>query len=219
MKNILTVVALLFISISSFSQIKEGHVKFKIDIESNNPEMQMQVAMLQNSKLDLFFNNKTTRSEFAMGTIMTMITVANAETDQLLMLMSGMVGKQAIKTTITEINKKKPEDAINVKLVDETKTILGFKCNKALITDAEGNESFFWYTSEIEVDKKGQSMFSEKIPGFALEYEMSQQGLKMTMAAVEVDKKLDKKQKELFDLVIPTDYKEITLEDLNSMGK
>ena len=105
------------------------------------------------------------------------------------------------------------------KLVDETKTILGFKCNKALITDAEGNESFFWYTSEIEVDKKGQSMFSEKIPGFALEYEMSQQGLKMTMTAVEVDKKLDKKQKELFDLVIPTDYKEITLEDLNSMGK
>ena len=219
MKNILTVVALLFISISSFSQIKEGHVKFKIDIESNNPEMQMQVAMLQNSKLDLFFNNKTTRSEFAMGTIMTMITVANAETDQLLMLMSGMVGKQAIKTTITEINKKKPEDAINVKLVDETKTILGFKCNKALITDAEGNESVFWYTSEIEVDKKGQSMFSEKIPGFALEYEMSQQGLKMTMTAVEVDKKLDKKQKELFDLVIPTDYKEITLEDLNSIGK
>lgn len=219
MKKILTLVSILFIAVSSFSQLKEGHVKFKIDIESNNPEMQMQVAMLQNSKLDLFFNNKTTRSEFAMGTIMTMITVANAESDQLLMLMSGMVGKQGIKTTITEINKKKPEDAINVKLIDENKTILGFKCNKALVTDAEGYESVFWYTSEIEVDKKGQSMFSEKIPGFALEYEMSQQGMTMTMTAVEVDKKLDKKQKELFDLVIPTDYKEITLEDLNSMVK
>jgi GLPGLI family protein len=105
-----------------------------------------------------------------------------------------------------------------VTLENETKVIEGYTCKKAIVTDEEGTESVFWYTEEISVAKKGQNYLNESIPGFPMQSEINNNGLKMIMTVTKVDKKLDKKATELFDMTIPSGYKEMTMEQLKSMG-
>jgi GLPGLI family protein len=130
------------------------------------------------------------------------------------------LGTKAIKSSITDAKKQTeniPE--VNVKLEIETKEILGYNCKKAILTDGEGNESVYWYTNELNVDKNGQNMMNDKIPGVALEYEINQQGIKMLMSAITVEQKLDKKSKELFEMTIPKGYTEVSAEDLQKLGQ
>lgn len=220
MKQIITIIASVVISVASFAQNKEGHIAYKVDVTADKPEMQMQVGMMQGSSLDLFFKEDNTRSEFSMGTMMKMITITNPKDDAMLLLMSGMLGTKAIKSTITEAKKQSEgAEALNVKLENETKKILGFDCKKATLTDSEGNESTFWYTEEFTVNKSGQNMLNEKIPGTPLEYVINQQGIKMTMTATKLDKKIDKKLKDLFEMKVPEGYTEVSPQDLQNMGQ
>lgn len=217
MKNLF----IAFMSIVVFTaqgQITEGHVSYKIDCVSDNPDMQMAVTMLQGSTMEIYFTEGLTRSEMKMGTMMNISTLTNEKSGDFLMLMSGMVGKNAVLTTLDEMNKEKEETPeMEVTLVDETKVIMGYVCKKAIITAEDGSESVFWYTEEIKVASKGQSYLNEKVPGFPLEYEINNAGLKMVLTVTTIEKKI-KKAGDLFDFKIPEGYKKMTLEQLKGMG-
>jgi GLPGLI family protein len=214
------ILSLSFAVVALFSanaQLAEGHVKYKIEMSSDNPDMEMAISMMQGSTLDVFFSGDKTRSDMKMGTMMNISTVNDGK-DNILMLLSGMIGKNAIKSTISEIEAEsgeKPE--YDVELMDETKTIQNYVCKKALLTDPDGNEMTFWYTEDIIVNKKGQNYLNDEVPGFPMEFELSQGGMVMSMTVTELDKKL-KKGEDHFDIEIPEGYKEMTLEQLKTMG-
>jgi GLPGLI family protein len=220
MKKILLSLGFSFVcALFSFAQLTEGHISYKIDMTSDDPDMQMAIGMMQGSTLDVYFKDKATRAEMKMGALMNITTISNETTGDVLMLMSGMIGQNAIQTTTAELEKEntdKPE--FEVQLVDETKTIEGYTCKKAILTDEEGNESVFWYTEEINISKKGQSYLNEDVPGFPMEYDLNNNGMKMTMTVSLLEKKLDKKSVSLFEMKIPEGYKEMTMEELKSMG-
>jgi GLPGLI family protein len=220
MKKIL--LSLIFITgmvITSFAQLKEGHVTYKIDATTDNPEMQMSVGMIQGSTMDMYFKEKVTRTEMKMGVMMTVVTISDATSGNVLMLLNGMIGQKAITTTQSDIEKVDSEKpTFEVTLVDETKTIVEYTCKKAILTDAEGNETVFWYTEEIEVSKKGQSSMNELVPGFPMQYEINKSGMKMVMTVTKLEKKLDVKSTELFDMTIPEGYTTMTAEELKAMG-
>jgi GLPGLI family protein len=218
-KIILSIVFLTSTVLSLVAQITEGHISYKIEMSSDNHEMAMAVGMMQGSTLDVFFKEKMTRSEMKMGTMMTMTTITDEKSGELLMLMGGMMGNNAIKTTtdeMTEIQPEKPK--YDVVLSDETKTIENHVCKKATLTDEEGGETVFWYTEDISVSKKGQSYLNEDVPGFPMQFEINNGGMKMTMTVTTLEEKLDKKSTALFKMNIPEGYKEMTLDDLKKMG-
>jgi hypothetical protein len=194
MKNIF-IALLTLVAFTSSAQLTEGHVAYKIDCVSDNPDMQMAVSMLQGSTMEIYFYEGLTRSEMKMGTMMNIITLTNEKTEDFLMLMSGMIGKNAILTTLDEIN----------------------MCKKAVLTAEDGSESVFWYTPDIKVAAKGQSYLNEKVPGFPLEYEINNAGFKMVLTVTSIEKKI-KKAGDLFDFKIPEGYKKMTLEQLKGMG-
>ena len=217
MKNLI-IAFLTIVVFTAQGQITEGHVSYKIDCVSDNPDMQMAVTMLQGSTMEIYFSEGLTRSEMKMGTMMNISTLTNEKTGDFLMLMSGMVGKNAVLTTLDEINKEKEETPeMEVTLVDETKVIMGYVCKKAIITAEDGSESVFWYTEEIKVASKGQSYLNEKVPGFPLEYEINNSGLKMVLTVTDIEKKI-KKAGDLFDFKIPEGYKKMTIDQLKGMG-
>ena len=217
MKNIF-IALLTFVAFTSSAQLTEGHVAYKIDCVSDNPDMQMAVSMLQGSTMEIYFYEGLTRSEMKMGTMMNIITLTNEKTEDFLMLMSGMIGKNAILTTLDEINKEKGETPeMEITLVEETKEIMGYVCKKAVLTAEDGSESVFWYTPDIKVAAKGQSYLNEKVPGFPLEYEINNAGFKMVLTVTSIEKKI-KKAGDLFDFKIPEGYKKMTLEQLKGMG-
>jgi GLPGLI family protein len=154
-----------------------------------------------------------------MGSMMNIVTVSNENSGEILLLMSGMIGKNAILMTTEEVealSEGKPE--MNVELLDETKTIEGYLCKKAVLSDENGGESIFWYTEEIEISKVGQTYLNKEVPGFPMQYDLNNNGLKMTMTVSKFEKKLDKNIKSLFDMNIPEGYKTLTLEELEKMG-
>jgi GLPGLI family protein len=220
MRKILLSLGFSFVcTLLSFAQLTEGHISYKIDMTSDDPDMQMAIGMMQGSTLEVYFKDKTTRAEMKMGAIMNITTISNETSGDVLMLMSGMIGHNAIKTTTSELEKENTEKPkYDVQLVDETKTIEGYACKKAILTDEEGNESVFWYTEEIDISKKGQSYLNEDVPGFPMQYDLNNNGMKMTMTVSQLEKKLDKKSVSLFEMAIPEGYKEMTMEDLKSMG-
>lgn len=218
-KIILSFVFVSSFIISSFAQLSEGHIAYKIDVSTDNPEMQMGIGMMQGSTMDMYFKDKVTRAEMKMGTMLTVVTISNESSGDVLMLMSGMMGKNAIKTTTTDIDKANEDKPVfEVTLVDETKAIAEYTCKKAIVTDEEGNETVFWYTEEIEVSKKGQSSMNELVPGFPMQYEINKNGMKMMLTATKIDKELDSNSTELFEMTIPEGYQTLTAEQLKAMG-
>lgn len=203
-----------------YAQMTEGHISYKIDATTDNPDMQMAVGMMQGSTMDIYFKDKVTRSEMKMGSMMTVTTITNETSKDVLMLMGGMMGNMAVKSTLDEYEERREEQPkFEVTFTDETKEISGYNCKKALMTTEDGLESVFWYTEEIMASKKGQSYLSEEIPGFPMQFEINNQGMKMTMTVTSVEDKLDKKKSSsLFDMTIPSGYKEMTMEELGTMG-
>jgi len=222
MKKLLFSMTMVVLStLSLTAQVTEGNVKYSIDMSSTNPEMEMQLAMMQGSTFELSFKDDLTRSEMNMGTIMKIVTITNSENEGGLMLMSGMMGNTAVKLNPEDMKDSKEEAfETEVTFTDETKEIQGFKCKKAVVTDEEGTESIIWYSEEISVNKLGQSYLNKDVPGFPLEFELNQGEMKMTMTSTEFNKKLDKKAvKTMFDTTIPEGYTEMSPDDLKGMGQ
>lgn len=218
MKSFFIILSVLVVAFSTKAQLTEGHFSYSIEMKSDNPDMQMAIGMMQESSMDLFVFGPKTRVDMKMGTMMELSTITD-QSEKVIMLMSGMFGKNAIETSVPELEKNKedfPEPTLT--LIDDSKNIKGFSCKKALLTDAEGNESLFWYTEEIEVSKKGQSYLSSKVPGFPLEYSINVNGMTLVLTVKDIVKKLDKQQKKFFDLKIPEGYTEMTLEELQGLG-
>ena len=209
-------------TLSLTAQVTEGSVKYSIDMSSTNPELEMQLAMMQGSTFELFFQEDVTRSEMNMGTIMKIVTITNAKSEDGVMLMSGMMGNTAVKMNPEDMNEAKEDvSETEVTFTDETKEIQGFKCKKAVVTDEEGTESIIWYSEEITVNKLGQTYLNKEVPGFPLEFELNQGEMKMTMTSTEFNKKLDKKAaKTMFDTTIPEGYTEMSPDELRGgMGQ
>jgi GLPGLI family protein len=198
----------------------QGHISYKIDASTDNPDMQMAIGMMQGSTMDIYFKDKTTRSEMKMGSMMTVTTITDETSKDVLMLMSGMMGNIAVKSNLSEYEDSREEQPkFEVSFTDETKDFLGYTCKKAVLTSEDGLESVFWYTEEIMASKKGQSYLNEEIPGFPMQFELNNQGMKMSMTVTALEEKLEKKKSSsLFDMTIPAGYKEMTMEELGSMG-
>ena len=220
MKKLILFASVILLTISGWSQVTEGHISYKIDLTSDNPDMQSALSMMQGSMLDIYFMGQSTRAEMKMGSMMNVTSITNERSGEVLMLMSGMIGFNAIKTTMKELEAQNQEaPKVEITLVGEKKDILGFECKKAILMDEQGNESTFWYTEEIVVSKKGQNYLNDKVPGFPLEYDINNSGFKMTMTASSAEKSLKKNERnELFNLTVPEGYKEMSLEDLKNMG-
>lgn len=216
-KTILSIALTILTFVSANAQLTEGHVQYSIDLESDNPDMEMAISMMQGSTLDLYFSGTKSRTEMSMGSMMTISTVTDANSDEVLMLMSGMIGKKAVKSSLKELEEESSEKpSFEVELVDETKKIEGYLCKKAVLTDDDDNEMIFWYTEEIEVNKKGQNYLNEDVPGFPMEFEINQGEMIMSMTVEKFEDSLD--DDSVFDITIPEGYDVMTMEELKMMG-
>ena len=225
---------LLCIITGLFAQENEGHVVFSIELSSDDPQMQMAIPMFSGSTMDMYFTNNSSRTELNMGTFITTIIITDVKEDKMLMLMNGMMGQMAISGVLSEMKEKakktndrdpqddnleSDEDEFEVEFTNETKEIQGYICKKAIVSNADGVEMIYWYTEEIKFSKDGQNYFNKDVPGFPMEFETFNSGMKMKMIVTEYSKSLGKDASELFDFTIPDGYKEMTLDELESMRK
>lgn len=219
-KHLLLVAMTIVTSVMSFAQLEEGHINYDIEMSSEDPDMAMAVMMFSGSTMDLYFANDMARTDLSFGSLMSMTTVMNSATEEVLILMGGMMGEKAVLTNSEEmeLDEEEVEDP-TVTLTKEKKEILGYKCKKAIITDADGNEMDYWYTEEIKTISTDSKSTISKLPGLALEYSVDREGMMMSFTAKKVKTSLDDATKESkLSMEIPDGYEEMTYEEFTSMG-
>lgn len=200
------------------AQQKQGRVSYDIAFSSDDPQTSAYIDQMEGSTLEIYFGEKSVRTEMYMGEFMTTINILNEETDTSLTLLDGMMGKIAMKTTLDDLDDEQ-QLALSereIELVDETKEILGYTCKKAIITTADDQESTVWYTEEIVPDYRSGQYLYEEIPGVLLQMKASWGKMDMTMVAFEYKKKL-KKPENLFNMEVPDGYTLRTAEEMKAM--
>lgn len=128
-------------------------------------------AMFNNAIKTLYIKGNDVRSDIESSSFV-QSTIWNGKTSSAVILreISGnkyMTVLDAAKWK--EQNKK--YDGMKVTLTNETKTILGYVCKKAIATLADGSALNVFYAPEIIPSSNENDYQFKDIPGFALEYE------------------------------------------------
>lgn len=210
----------VFVMTSVSAQIKEGYIKYECEVSASDPQMEMAVAMMEGSTMETCFTETMTRTKMTMGAFITNTTIVDIEKNEMLMLMSGMMGEMAIPISSDEIDEMEAEgddEDTEVELINETKKIAGYKCKKAIVTTGD-EEVEMWYTEELDVNRKGSKVGHNGVPGYPLAFSSSNSGLVMEFTAVEVVGSLTDDQKESMTLEIPEGYEVKSMDDLKKMG-
>jgi GLPGLI family protein len=209
-KNILTIAYSLLLTTLALSQNTfEGTISYTMDFQGLPPEA---AAYMAGAETKTYIKGDKSRAESVTAFSTTIIITDGAAKTQV-RLMDAMGQKYMIKTSLDDYKKKYNPDDIKVKLIDETKTIAGYKCKKAEVTmkDKDGKENLVivWYSDEVPTYKSDFKMFGD-IPGMLMEYEIKQQGMtiKFTCKSI-VNEKISADKFE-----IPSGYPETTEEEL-----
>lgn len=217
-----TLAAVTLTAVSLTAQIKEGYVVYDTKIEGLPPEQ----AAMGESETKVYFKNGKSLTEVnsMMYSMQSML-----DDKGMLMLMDQMGNKIAVKQTKEEMEKesakmKEKEKEPKVDYTNETKTIAGYECKKAVVTtvnkDKKEEKTDIWYCEKFENPNKegvgrGAGVY-KGIKGMPFEYSINQPPLKITVTAKEVstDPVADSK----FNL--STDgYKIMTMEELKAMNR
>ena len=95
---------------------------------------------------------------------------------------------------------------------DETKTVLGYKCNKAVGKLTDGTTFTVWYTPDLVPENKDFQYANRGLPGLAMEYESSIGNLKVMYTVSKIS--FDPVPASKFDLPKPgSGYRLLTYEE------
>jgi GLPGLI family protein len=178
----------LVISLTAFTKDFKGVVTYKVSVTGS--QVTDEVKAMMPKSMTLTIKGDKSRSEMVMGMGKT-IAITNAETRETIALFDMMGQKIAVKSTTDEIQKEIADSPkMTVEKTSETKDILGYSCNKAIIRSDEGTEIIVYYTKELGT---GATYFDDPqfkdIDGLMLEFEIPNEGMNMKFTAITVENK------------------------------
>ena len=212
MKKILVLVALTFsVMVSAQKTITEGKITSKQTISTENEQMQAQLDMIGKMETITLFKGQSSRSEMDNPMSGNVTTVINSETSEMLILMDNpALGKMYTKENIS----LSEEDlkSVTVTKGSETKTVLGYTCQKYTTTvtkDGVKIEMVLYTTEAIPVVSQQTTALGDKIKGFPLyaEMKMNQMGIDMTITTEVTKIEPQSVSSELFNTTPPEGYK------------
>lgn len=207
----LSLVLFFIVLFPSFSQIKQGVVKYDLIYHGvDDPSVE---SMFQDAYMNLSFMPGKAHLELNFG-MLGVITTITDENSSKSLVMTEMMGQKMAVWTDVETNQKEIENNQNeVQLVDGQREIAGYTCKKALVIDQEGNELEVWYTDQVSVYTKGQTVFDSKIPGFPMYIQTYQNGIVIEFTVTEIETKVNKK---IFKMKVPKGLEVKTMDEINN---
>lgn len=222
MNKLFSTIAIVALSVLSLNaQIKEGSITYDMKMEGLPPE---QAAMIGDMELKTTFKNGKVLSEMSS---MMFTNQTSVDEKGMCMLMEQMGNKFAVKQTKEEMEKEeakqkdKPADP-KTEYTNETKTIAGYECKKAIVTvvgkDKKEEKMDVWYSDKFEnpnKDGKGRGQaFMKGFKGLPFEFSSAQGAMKFTMIAKAVSTEPVDDAK--FNLSTEG-YKMMTMDELKAM--
>jgi len=210
------VMTLFLLSLNAQAKDFKGVVTYKITIQGDDipPEMMAFMPKVMTATI----KGNMLRNEFSITTpmgAMNQIQIMNGDEKVVYHLMDMMGQKFYYKMTEQDINENmENEPKPDIQYVNETKTIAGYECKKAIITiDQDGKKNSFviYYSPELgSASTNFDNAMFNGIDGLLMEFEANENGMIMKFEAIEVKK--ENVKDELFQ--VPAEYNETTPEEL-----
>lgn len=205
MKKILLLLFLV-VAVSSYGQ-RRGYIEYSVNanVEDSTFDAVMSAALMNKSEFSFLFRGKNrSRMQLKAGSYFNFISIFNYRKGEFLRL----VGDQKTKSAQTGEIREFPDSVImtksNYTLLEDTMTILGFLCKKAVAT-VNDKELVCWYTEDLHHTFENLGFINVQVPGLPLFFMTNSGNVTMTFEAVNFDKRLKKKRK-LLRMKIPEDY-------------
>lgn len=213
--KLLCIALLTAVTLPSAAQKTMNEGKIVFEISYPNSELSDQQMAMMPTEMVMYLKKDKSRMEMSMGMGMTTVVISDNKAKVATTLMDVMGNKIATKSTEADVEKQNAEQGdFKVNITDETKNIAGYTCKKAILTDSEGETSEIYFCEDIRLEggNWSQKQFKD-INGFPLMYTMKQRGMNMQMTATKISaEKVDDSK-----FAIPSDYKEMTREEIQKM--
>ncbi len=163
---------LLLSVVFSFAQktIAEGTMVYDIVIQSGNKEPQMADA-LDGGTITVSVKGGQSRSDM-VSALGKETTIHDTKTGNAVILKE--YSGQKLMITLTKDNweaKNKAYSGIQFDLKDETKTIAGYTCKKAVAVMPGGKSFVVYYTTDLVITNKEYNATFKNLPGLPMQYE------------------------------------------------
>jgi GLPGLI family protein len=175
---------LLFIVILSFyaiaqKKLSEGSISYDIVINTGSDKPRA-ADFFDGATSTVYLKGAKSRTEM-VSSLGTQSTIIDGAKNSISILKEYGEQKYIIQLTPAnwkEANKK--NDDVKFTYNDESKTILGYKCSKAIGKLEDGGTFTVWYTTDIIPENKDFQYANKSLPGLAMEYESIMGNLKVT---------------------------------------
>jgi len=186
----------------------EGKIIYTITYTDMPAEMKGYEAMLPK---DITIQIKGNKSRVEQNQMMGKNVVVS-DMDQKNGFMEMDMGGQKLRMNISTAEFTDESNKMsNIEYLDETKTILGYPCKKAIMKDESGQLAMTVYYTD-KINNKAQMEFIG-LKGFPLEYSMTQQNMSMQMVVTDISEEV------ISDAIFEKSdgYKDISQADLQKM--
>ena len=194
-----------------------GSLTYAIEVEGENIGAAEKAQMP--TSITIHSNGSKTRAEVISPMYSIINIIDNKDGSGTMLFDAEMLGiKYAISTTKEDLKEAKKElgDATKdpeVKYIDETKVIAGYKCKKVeVVIDDNGNVMEAFYTEDIELSEEATEnigIVMKGVKGTLLEFSTTAENMTMKYICKEI--KVGKPKLSLF--VIPSDFEKITMKE------
>mgnify|MGYP000495226312 CR=1 FL=1 len=150
--------------------ITEGTLVYNISIQTGSSEPKM-ADMLDGATTTIYIKGNQSRSELISG-LGSEVTIYDSKKGSGVILKDYSGQKLMITLTKDDWDKKNSKyEGITFEPTNETLTILGYNCKKAIARLIDGSSFVVYYTPELEVADKNYDSQFKNLPGLALQYE------------------------------------------------
>lgn len=173
MKNRLWIASLLVVwTVTATAQKKltEGTISYDVVINTGSDKTK-NADFLDGTTVVNYIKGDKTRTEM-VSPLGSLSTIHDAAKNAIVILKD--IGEQKYMITLTpadwkEANKK--YEGISFNYEEGEKTILDYKCKKAVARLQDGTSYTVWYTSDLTPENKNFQYETRSLPGLAMEYE------------------------------------------------
>jgi GLPGLI family protein len=219
MKRTLTITAVFILTLTSIAvmaQKKVSELTLVYDASISTGENQPKLAdAFDGATTTVYIRGNMSRSEMSSA-LASFTTIHDARTGAAVVLQEISGQKLLIKMTAENWrDKNKRYEGITFKPLDETKTIAGYKCTKALATMKDGSSFTVYYTKEIMPENNDYNVQFKNLDGLPLEYELIQGKLKIKYTVSKIN--MNPVPASKFDIP-KSGYRELTYEESRKSG-
>jgi len=189
MKKLYSILSLaLIVSFSAQAQKKLTEATISYDIVINTGTDKPRAAdFFDGATNTIYIKGNKSRTEM-VSSLGTQSTIIDAAKNNIAILKE--FGEQKYLIQLTPANWKEANqknDNVEFTYSEETKTILGYKCNKAIGKLPDGTTFVVWYTTDLVPENKDFQYVNRSLPGLAMEYESNIGNFKLTYTVSKIN--------------------------------